>query len=146
MPRLTFPSTSEALWVDATVGIHGQAMANLQASGTPIPPPVTGRGVIDTGSNVTGVSAAILARLGVPFRYRRTTSTFAGQVQVNIHQVSLSLTDVSNATAPMFVLPDLHVMDISGRLADVDVVIGLDVLAHLRFLLDGPRHEFTLDW
>ena len=41
------------------------------------------RGVIDTGSNVTAVSAAILQRLAIPIQYQTTTQTVSGPASSN---------------------------------------------------------------
>src|SRR4051794_10918078 len=56
MPRLTFSVTPDGLACDALIGVHRTVAVALHAAGQPIPAPVSGRALIDTGSNVTCVS------------------------------------------------------------------------------------------
>jgi hypothetical protein len=65
MPKLEFPVLSEGLLVDVLIGLDGATTTALVAAGQPVAAPIRARGEIDTGCNVTAVSAALLRRLGV---------------------------------------------------------------------------------
>jgi hypothetical protein len=60
--------------------------------------------------------------------------------------VSVSITDFGTPGAPLFVQPTLLVMELPLALANVDVLIGMDILLGCRMLLDGPARQFTLDF
>jgi hypothetical protein len=60
MPKIAFPVLPDGLLVDALIGLDGATTAAHIAAGQPVPAPLFARGEIDTGSNVTAVSAAIL--------------------------------------------------------------------------------------
>ena len=58
MSKLVFPVLADGLRVDGLIGLDGATIVALLAAGQPIPAPLSARGEIDTGSNVTAVSAA----------------------------------------------------------------------------------------
>jgi hypothetical protein len=146
MPQLTFPLGPDGLIVDALVGIDGDATSDLVAAGQPVPSPRQVRALIDTGSDVTVVSASVLTALGLTPHFQTTTQTVAASIGVNIFTVSLSITDNRQPGAPLFVHPTLAVMEMSGAVAGFDVLIGMDVLANCRTLIDGPQRRFTIDF
>lgn len=61
--------------------------------------------------------------------------------------VSLGITDFADPAAPAFVEADLTVMELVTVLPQaIEVLIGLDVLRGCKFLLDGPAHQFSLEF
>jgi hypothetical protein len=84
MPRLDFPLLPDGLIVDAVIGVDRPTTEAQLAAGQPLVRPITARGEVDTGTNMTAVSAAILRRLGVPVRFRTTTQTTAGQIAADV--------------------------------------------------------------
>jgi hypothetical protein len=66
MPKLVFPILADGLLVDVLIGLDSGTMLAQLNAGQPIAAPVAARGAIDTGSNVTAVSTAILKRLAIP--------------------------------------------------------------------------------
>lgn len=146
MPKLTFPVSPTGLTVDALVGLERAAMAALHAAGQPLPAPVRCRGLIDTGTDITGVSRLVLQRLGLTRLFRHTTQTIAGTLQVDLYEVSLGITDFTTVGAPQLTYPRLRVMELVTALTDIDVLIGMDVILGCRMLVDGPARQFTLDF
>jgi hypothetical protein len=73
--------------------MNGQTVADHFAKGQFIPPPIDARGLIDTGSDVTGVAEWILQRLGVVSVRTAITHTAAGPAIVDIYSISLILVD-----------------------------------------------------
>jgi hypothetical protein len=65
MGQLTFPIVPDGLVVDALVNLEAAVLLPLRAAGQACSP-VLGRGLIDTGSDVSGVASTILQQLGVP--------------------------------------------------------------------------------
>ncbi len=145
MPRLAFPVLPDGLLVDVLIGLDGATVVAQLAAGTPMTPPVWARGEIDTGSNMTAVSQAILQRLGVPIQYQTTTRTASGVLAVNVAKVSVGVRDARNPAGPEIVEPTLSVMELTATLPQVDVLIGLDFLLGCRFILDGPARQFSLE-
>jgi hypothetical protein len=145
MPRVVFPVLADGLLVDVLIGLDGATIVAQLAAGQPITAPVPARAEIDTGSNVTAVSAAILQRLGIPIQYQTTTQTASGNLAVNVAKVSVGVRDSRDPASPELVEPTLSVMELTVPLPKVEVLIGLDFLLSCRFLLDGPARQFSLE-
>ena len=145
MVRLAFPITRVGLTLDALVGVDGSTMAALQQAGQPITPPVLVRALIDTGTDITAVSAPIIRQLGIPQKVQTLSQTASGLVQARLFNISFSVPD-SLGVAAAFVLPQLLVMELTARLPDIDVLIGLDVVASWRLMIDGPARSFAVEY
>ena len=145
MPQIVFPITQGELLVDVRVNRDAPTLAGIRAANQPAPPVVPTRGVIDTGSNVTGIAPAVLHRLGVPQLAATSTSGIGGSVSVLLFRVSLTILNAHDPQSPWFVLPDLLVFGLTSHVG-VDVLIGMDVLLACRMLLDGPAGQFMLDF
>jgi hypothetical protein len=64
---------------------------------------------------------------------------------VSLFEVSLSILD-SNLASPWLTQADLLVMELPSALANIDVLLGLDVLLKTTLLLEGPARKLTLDF
>jgi hypothetical protein len=146
MPQLRLPIGPDGLCVDVLVGVDGGKMATLIHAGQPIPAPRSVRGLIDTGTDVTAIHLPILQGLGIPSLHQTTTRTVGGSLSVNVFEVSLSITNLANPSAPWLVRSSLLVMDLPSALPNIEALIGLDILLGCRLLLDGPARQFTLDF
>jgi hypothetical protein len=145
MAKIVFPVLPDGLLVDVLIGLDRAMTVAQLTAGHPITTPLAARGEIDTGSNVTAVSPAILRRLGVPTHYQTTTQTVSGNVSVNVAKVSVGVRDSRDPTSPELLEPTLSVMELMTPLANVEVLVGLDFLLGCRFLLDGPARQFSLE-
>jgi len=101
---------------------------------------------LDTGSDVTVVASSLLKRLAIPIATVTATHTVAGQVKVNLFEISLAITEPAQPGSPWLTEPDLLIMELTTVLPDVDVLIGLDVLLRNKLLLDGPAGLFMLEF
>jgi hypothetical protein len=147
MPRLVYPNDPNGLLVDVLVGLRGLTVSGLHATGQPIPPPLRARGAIDTGTDVSAVSAPLLHRLGAAPSYQKTTHTVSGLMSVQMFVVSLGITDFGDPAAPELVESDLTVMELVTVLPQaIEVLIGLDVLRSCRFLVERPGGWFSLEF
>jgi hypothetical protein len=144
MPQLTFPIVPDGLVVDVLVNLGASSLLPLRGSGQSRPP-LAGKGVIDTGSNVSGESPALLQQLGV--RPVETTSTvgIGGPYPVRLYQVSLPIRDLQNVGFPWFSHPTLVAMDLPPWVAH-EVLIGLDILLNCKTTVDEPAGRFSLDF
>jgi len=69
--------------------------------------------MIDTASNVSGVSPGIVRQLVIPAVGPPTTTTgIGGAYPVQLYRVSLHLRDASVPTLPMLTMPSLLVMEL----------------------------------
>src|SRR5262245_60524398 len=113
MPKLVFPVLPDGLLVDVVIGLDGDTIAAQIAAGQAVTAPVLTRGEIDTGTNVTAVSASILRRLGVPVQYQTTTQTIAGQMSANVFKVSLGIRNLADPSGTQLVETKLTVMELT---------------------------------
>ena len=146
MSPLTFPVAPSGLVVPVLVSLCGPDLAGLIAAGQPPPAPLLVRGLIDTGCDLTGISAILANRLGLKQLRQAKTHAAGGQMAVNVFEMSLSITDPAAVGAPMFVHPYLTVTELPYPPAGLDVLIGLDVILEGRLLIDGATRSFTLEF
>jgi hypothetical protein len=145
MPQLTFPIIPDGLVVDVVVNLEAAVLIPLRASGQ-LCPPIEAKGLIDTASNVSGISPAIVSQLGLPPTGPPTTTAgIGGAVTAQLYRVSLHLRDARAPTLPMLTLPSLLVMELPPGLS-CDVLIGMDVLRQCKLIVDGPGRFFTLEF
>jgi hypothetical protein len=144
MATLTFPVDPAGLLVDVAVNLEGALLVPLRSGGGG-PSPVQGRGLIDTGSDVSAVALPILQRLAIPPVQRTTTQSIGGSLPVNLYRVSLHILDARNIGQPWLSQPALLVMELAYGFP-FDALIGLDVLLTCKTLVDGPARRFTLEF
>jgi gag-polyprotein putative aspartyl protease len=146
MAQLRFPTTRTGLIVRVWIGLSGRETMVLLAAGLPIPPPIQGLAFLDTGSDVTAISARCLQSLGIAPTMSTSTTTAGGPVQVRLFEVTLSITELTYSTTAWLTEPDLLVMELPASLPGGDGLIGLDVLLSCKLLVDGPAGHFMLDF
>lgn len=144
MAKLTFPIAAAGLAVDVLVNLEASVLVPLRSTGGG-PSPIPGSGLIDTGSDITGVAQPILQQLGIPALRSALTQGIGGPVQVNLYQISLHILDAQNVALPWYSHPALVVMELPGGFP-LDVLIGMDVLLNCKLLVDGPARQFALEF
>jgi hypothetical protein len=100
VPQLTFPFDLNGLYVDVLVSCGGARMRELAGQNIPILPPIWTRGVIDTGSNVSAVSLALLGRLSIPRGKAAKSEGISGLFETHFYEVSLTIAVRSALTGP----------------------------------------------
>ena len=90
MARLTFPIPGDELIADVVVNLDAATLFQTRAKGISCPA-IVGEGLIDTGSNATGISAAVVRRLGLTPVRSASTLGVGGQHSVRLYHVSLHL-------------------------------------------------------
>jgi hypothetical protein len=144
MPRLTFPISADGLLVPVLVGLDAAELQALVDGGLPLPPPVSGMGLVDTGTTMTAITARMLAAVGAVPCGRASTTTASGPVVVSLYRVSLTLYDPARSPADALVFGSTTVTELAFDLPDADVLIGLDLIRALVFTVDGPAGQFAL--
>lgn len=101
------------------------------------------RAEIDTGSQGTQISTALVERLRLPQvgfahadRLADRTRGIVESIDLPLYEIALGFPD-QGATFPFV---DVLACDLQGR--DHDVILGLDVLAHCGLVLDGPANTW----
>lgn len=140
---LTFPITAPGLEVDVFVTLEEATLDPLKQAGV-APPPIPGRGLIDTANDLTAISGTILRRLGTQPLANTTTHGVGGSVTVNLYRVGLSIIDSRNVSLPWLTFATLVVMDMPAGIP-FDVLIGLDIIRACIMHIDGPAGQFTLE-
>jgi hypothetical protein len=146
MPQLIFPIPSGELKLSVLISYNQNALAAMIATGQALPAPLWAIGVIDTGTNITCVTPALLQRLGLTATGQGSSHTVGGQAAVNLFEVSLSIPPPGGVPGPMLTRQDLVVMEMPSPIPGVEVLIGLDILLDCKLLLDGPARWFTLEF
>ncbi|HYT91618.1 MAG TPA: aspartyl protease family protein [Gemmataceae bacterium] len=144
MPHLTFPTTADGPTLEVVVSLAGHQLAALQQAGAPFPRALPLRGLIDTGTDVTAIAPRVVQQLGLISRLRASTQTAAGQVKVNLYEVSLTIAGPKVAAGPILVRPTLLVTELAVPLSNLEILVGRDVLDECLFGLDGPGGSFLL--
>lgn len=144
MPHLTLAGHPDGWVLPVVIGVNGQTTAALVAAGRPVPPPRTIRALLDTGTDITGLAAPVLSRLGLGPVRQHTTQTISGPLSIQVFEVSLSVPPVPPQRGPLLVLDQLLVMGLPTPPPGIDALLGRDVSNQLLLILDGPRQEFTI--
>lgn len=111
--------------------------AQLSDPGGPLGPERV-RLIIDTGADMTVMSRRIIDRPGmVRTRVDGVLGATGAAVRAPVYRVHLAI-DMLGTTF------DLDVVALVRDEGECDGLLGRDVLAHLRFVYDGPAGVFTL--
>jgi hypothetical protein len=141
MPTLTFPVQKDGLVVGVMIGMDSANCQALQQSGQPIPRPILVQGIMDTGTDATAVAHRLIHALGLPLYGSAQTSTAAGQVNVGVYEISLSI--VPPGGAAQFTDPRLVATELIYAAPGIEVLVGLDVILQGILHVDGPGGTFS---
>jgi hypothetical protein len=143
MTDLTLPIQPGGLLLDVLVGHNNVQTQELLDAGLPLVRPVKVVAFIDTGADISGISATLARTLSrSPVHYLHTI-TAGGSIRTACYQISLSFLDATG-TRLLFVIPDLLVTEMTTPPTRLDVLVGLDVLLQCVLIVDGPNGSFTL--
>jgi hypothetical protein len=142
MPQITFPFDLSGMFVDVMIAPSGGVLTAMKNAGKPFPSPVWGKAMIDTGTNVSAVSIAILESLGIQPESEVETRGIGGEMDVGYYEVSLTIMNRATGSQIEYAPPDVKVIGID--VPDIDALIGLDLLIGCRMMFDGPGGEFSL--
>jgi len=143
MPSVKFKLTTLGMEFPVLIGFDQVAMRAHQTAGTPIPKPFAGSALVDTGSDLTCVSASLLQQIGSVKIASHSTQTISGRQYIDIFSLSLS---IPSRQVAMFVVPTLIVMQLPTAIPNIDVLFGMDLLCQLRTMIDGPKGEFEFHY
>jgi len=139
----SFHVESADLWndgplIEVRIGLTTAAEAANNAAGTPIPTPVRGTAMVDTGASHSAVRAGLLGPLGLhPVGVTQVSTPTSANVPLPNYAVRITLPqgwiDTTVCEVPM-----------GGQ--NIDALIGRDVLQHGILIYQGPTMQFTLSF
>jgi hypothetical protein len=148
MPILSGPLQNGEAIVDAEIGWSAARAGQLRAALQPVPVPVQGRALIDTGAEMTCVDADLVRPLNLPF-HSATLANLPAHGGLTVSPMSyagLIVLHPSGNVRDHLHVRNLIVLELSLAGLGYGVLIGCDVLAGCRFLYDGPGDRFELEY
>ena len=124
--------------IQVTIGVAQSIAEQLLQQGTPIPQPVPGRALIDTGASRTCIDDTLAQQLGLPpIDVVTTSSASHASTQQNVYPVQIEVVG-SNIK--------VNVNAIGAALAaqGIAVLIGRDFLQHCTLFYNGITGQITL--
>lgn len=109
--------------------------------GTPVPNPVSGYGLIDTGATITAVDRDILSNLGISPIGRTKVLTPQGEEEQLLYPIRLRF--------PNSTLPEINFSRVTGSKLQhqgIIALIGRDVLVHFLFIYNGTTGQITISY
>lgn len=125
--------------VEVSISVAQVVAQQLAQSGQPIPAPVSGLALIDTGASVTCVDDSIAQQIGAPVvDVVQIASASHAATQQNVYPLSMQFVGFPiNVDAPRAVGAPLLAQGIAA-------LIGRDVLQHTTFFYNGSTGQITL--
>jgi hypothetical protein len=125
--------------LDVEVHVPDALAAILTQQGKPVPKPVAGNALIDSGASITAVDDSIIRSLGVQPVGIATVHTPSGSAQQNQYPVKFIF--------PRTGLPPLNAPQAIGSVLQsqgIVALIGRDSLSSVVFVYNGPVGVITL--
>lgn len=142
MPKYTYPMHPDGPIVPVLVGLDAPATNALVSAGVPVLPPFHGKGIIDSGSNITVVAPSLLRPVqSVPVH--GTDNDCKRAIRSQSVQREPEYSTSTRLSGPLLTHSTLIVMEMPHP-QDVDVIVGRDVLNAYEIHLDGPLNQFHL--
>lgn len=133
------PLVAEGPTLNVEVHVPDALATMLTQQGGPVPAPVVGKALIDTGASITAVDDTVIRSLGVQAVGIATVQTPSGSAQQNLYPVKF--------TFPGSGLPPLNASQAIGsvlRPQGIVALIGRSALAGAIFVYNGPIGVVTL--
>ena len=119
------------------IGLHPAAAEALVKAGEAVPAPLAGTGIIDTGASITSIGAAIAEQLGLAENGSAELRTASGPVTVPTYAFSVAIPGLAQVQCHRGVGCDLGGQDIA-------MLLGMDLLSHCLFIINGPGGRLTI--
>ncbi len=145
MPHITVKFGADGPVVNLGIAVGRSWQSRLAARGIVVPPAMTLRALIDTGSDLSVVHPQVLQQLGVQatgsIRIRRPGAA-GGFRPASVYEVQLAIGGLS----PRAQWVSTRVVGVAPSTPTVFSLIGRDVLEHCTLFYNGPQFELTLSY
>lgn len=126
------------------ISVPDSLITQLVAQGKPIPPPVSGYGLIDTGASILCVDEGILKSLNLtPFGSANVGTPMGDDIQ-GIYPVSISFPGTGFAPIKLARCLGANLASQTKPPLNTIALIGRDILSNGVFIYDGKHATFTL--
>jgi predicted aspartyl protease len=127
------------------IEIPAQLAAQLQKANQPIPKPVLGMALIDTGATCSGIDQTVVQQLGLQPVGVQKVGTAGGMHDQSLYPARLSFpgTGFSAAESKQLLGVDLAGQVLAHLNAPMIALIGRDILARFILIYNGPAGQFT---
>ena len=138
MPEHSQALTTDGPCIVVRISVPDALAQKLQSEGKPIPTPVEGLALIDTGATSSCVNYEVLKLLGLEPVGRIPVSGAAG--------IALHTTYPARLDFPTLSLSSTFNQIIGVRLSrpNISVLLGRDLLDRVIFTYDGPKRKLTI--
>lgn len=121
------------------IAVHPTLAQHLQNLGQPIPTPVVGPGLIDTGATFSAVDQTVIQQLGIPPIGTVQLGTAGGPVTQTQHPASFGFPGTGLPTISFNFVTGV---DLTGQ--NIVALIGRDVLRHFVMVYNGSLGQVIL--
>lgn len=145
MPKLRIPIGSDGPILDLSLWVVRAAAHAMIAAGGSLPPALTARALIDTGSDITAIHPLLLKAISpVPVENIEVhrPGMDGGFSTAALHNVRVAFA----APGPRVKWFEITAVGVVPASPGILALIGRDLLGHCRFLYDGFKAEILLDY
>jgi hypothetical protein len=146
VPSIVLPFKQDGPIVDVEIGWSSAEIRAARRAGRPIPPPVQGLALIDTGAEGSCLDSSLIRQLGLPYGGITMVNVPAsgGLVFSPSHDANVVVRHPSGVSALNLILADVFLYELDLGLLGYQALLGRDLLASCRLLYDGPGGRFKL--
>jgi hypothetical protein len=132
--------------LNVQIAIPDALAQQLQKDGTPVPSPVTGVALIDTGASISGIDTSVIQHLQVQPVGQVTIGGVTGSKLRSKYPAQFSFPGTSLPSLNFGELVESEVSNLSipGASGPLIALIGRDILHHFVLIYNGPAGTFTL--
>ncbi len=129
--------------VPVSVAVPSEVAQFLTQSGRPIPQPVAGFGLVDTGAAASCVDNTVAEQLQLPVvDVIRVATASHSDFETNVYPVTFDLVGVLGGQRITVVCPKASGLDLAAQ--GIILLIGRDLLAGALLCYNGRTGQFTL--
>lgn len=144
MPHITGKITNNGCYTIVHVSLSKAHEDVLVKLNLPVPPPHTCVGLLDTGATASAISPQVVKALAlVPTGRTRVLTPSTGSVPHETFKYDVSL-HIFEPKSKYLLTRAIAVSESDLEAQGFDVLVGMDILGHCLFVLDGITGDFKL--
>jgi hypothetical protein len=147
MPRIETPIGPDGPVVDVRVWIGPEQKEALDARGSPVAPPFSVRGLVDTGARMTAIQRGLAQGMGLPVHdwiWLRSSVLGEEQREAPVYRLQMTFGPINAPELPHWRV--IMAVGVSVVSPGVIALIGQDLLATCRFTYDGRKRRLMMSY